>query len=278
MKRTVILAILVLFLAIAIVNATSLEQGRIISKDITTNHGIVSIEPTIITQTINAGEIINKEIKISLTADLTKEFDITLLGEGEIGSWINFEEKDLIINEGENSINFNISIPSNAQTKEYSGFIIMKSERVDYNLLNISLNVTGNSQSNNNGGSSSGGGGCITEWICTEWSDCINEKQTRTCEKEISYCYAGQKPNEEKTCYENELLNQKGGDKENNISGNEENKQNFVSGITGAVIGTLGTTGTTIVGIFLAGLISSAIVVRIIRKRKLRINKIKIKS
>lgn len=37
---------------------------------------------------------------------------------------------------------------------------------------------------------SSGGGGCITTWDCSGWGECKEGKQTRTCTKKISYCYA----------------------------------------------------------------------------------------
>ena len=42
---------------------------------------------------------------------------------------------------------------------------------------------------------------CRTEWVCTEWSECINGKQTRTCEKEDGTCRVSEeKPSEEQSC------------------------------------------------------------------------------
>lgn len=37
---------------------------------------------------------------------------------------------------------------------------------------------------------SGGGSSCLTNYKCSEWSNCLNGVQTRTCEKEKSYCYA----------------------------------------------------------------------------------------
>lgn len=50
------------------------------------------------------------------------------------------------------------------------------------------------------GGGGGGGGGCTTTWNCTEWSECINGNQTRTCAKVKDYCNAGTKPSETQTC------------------------------------------------------------------------------
>lgn len=35
-----------------------------------------------------------------------------------------------------------------------------------------------------------GGGSCLTDWVCTPWSVCSNDQQTRTCAKEVVHCYA----------------------------------------------------------------------------------------
>lgn len=49
-------------------------------------------------------------------------------------------------------------------------------------------------------GAEGDGGGCLTTWKCSEWSGCVNGNQTRTCEKEKSYCSAGAKPSETQAC------------------------------------------------------------------------------
>jgi|GEM_PF-1808589 hypothetical protein len=50
------------------------------------------------------------------------------------------------------------------------------------------------------GGGGGGGGGCFTTWNCTEWSDCINGNQTRTCTKIKPPCNADKKPEESQAC------------------------------------------------------------------------------
>ena len=46
--------------------------------------------------------------------------------------------------------------------------------------------------------------GCISNWICTDWSECSNEIQYRNCSKEIYGCYADirKKPIESQSCIE----------------------------------------------------------------------------
>ena len=50
---------------------------------------------------------------------------------------------------------------------------------------------------------SSGSGGCLTNWICSDWSSCVNGNQTRNCTKEKSYCYVDlkKKPVENQSCF-----------------------------------------------------------------------------
>ncbi|MGC9309790.1 MAG: right-handed parallel beta-helix repeat-containing protein, partial [Candidatus Nanoarchaeia archaeon] len=42
-------------------------------------------------------------------------------------------------------------------------------------------------------------GECEPEWDCTEWTDCVNGKQTRTC-RDRNYCSNVDKPDEERSC------------------------------------------------------------------------------
>jgi hypothetical protein len=53
------------------------------------------------------------------------------------------------------------------------------------------------SSSSSSGGS---GGGCLTNWTCSEWSSCSNGTQTRTCSKDLTYCYAGPQPEVTQNC------------------------------------------------------------------------------
>jgi hypothetical protein len=50
--------------------------------------------------------------------------------------------------------------------------------------------------------SSGGSGSCVTNWVCSGWSACINSEQIRNCEKEIVYCFADEKPEEIRSCEE----------------------------------------------------------------------------
>jgi WD40 repeat protein len=51
-----------------------------------------------------------------------------------------------------------------------------------------------------------GGGSCLTEWECTDWSECAGGIQTRTCSKILDYCVALEdKPAESQTCAEEAL-------------------------------------------------------------------------
>ena len=83
------------------------------------------------------------------------------------------------------------------------------------------------------GGSSGGGGStCYTEWDCTDWSECIDEEQTRTCEKEKIYCRTTiDKPIEVQTCIVQEE------EPEVIEVSSDEDALETTPGITGAVIG-----------------------------------------
>jgi hypothetical protein len=107
-------------------------------------------------------------------------------------------------------------------------------------------------QAGGGGGSSSGGntqnladsGSCITEWVCSEWNQCVNGQQTRTCTKKALNCFADpkKKPVETQSCV-------------NEVSPEEQKQESeakgFFARITGAVIGTVGKAGTLGVIIFI---------------------------
>ena len=157
MKKIKILVIAILFLAINNVSAAPIEQGKIIYKNIEINYGTIYITPAVIDETVRVGERIKKEIEINLSINLTREFNVTFYGRGDISNWITFEKENFIIKKGENHINFNISIPLDIGSKEYSGSIIMNNEDIDYNLVDIFLNVKNGNDSNS--GNSMGVGG-----------------------------------------------------------------------------------------------------------------------
>jgi len=57
-------------------------------------------------------------------------------------------------------------------------------------------------------GGGGGSGSCITEWECGLWSNCLNYNQTRSCVKVKSYCYAGARPIEIRSCTpDNPIIN-----------------------------------------------------------------------
>lgn len=113
------------------------------------------------------------------------------------------------------------------------------------------------SSSSKKGGSKIIESGCITEWVCSSWSACSEGLQTRNCEKEISYCYAGLKPSEVQKC-----IIELGSEKET------EETKGLISRMTGAVIGAATSTTGMIIIIFLISLGGVFIGVRAIRKRK----------
>lgn len=43
-------------------------------------------------------------------------------------------------------------------------------------------------------------GGCLTNWTCSDWSECINGTQTRACSKIDAKCGASFRPAEERNC------------------------------------------------------------------------------
>ena len=101
--------------------------------------------------------------------------------------------------------------------------------------------------------SSPSSGGCLTDWECSEWSVCSDGEQTRTCEKEISYCYAPakDKPAESQSCTVSETTEPSAITKTPAEEVVEKVKKMPVSVFT-----------WTVVGIILAGLIIAYLVMR----------------
>ena len=82
----------------------------------------------------------------------------------------------------------------------------------------------------------SSGGVCVTKWSCTEWSSCINGKQSRTCYYPPTFCTPkAVKPAESNACvvaFEDNL--------DSGLNEFEEQPIEQGSSITGGVIGALG--------------------------------------
>jgi hypothetical protein len=83
-------------------------------------------------------------------------------------------------------------------------------------------------------------GSCITSWVCTDWSPCNNGQQTRSCQKDIAYCYAGQLPELSRSC--SDFVDLSGSNNDDRTvtltnTSNTSNASTFASRITGAVVG-----------------------------------------
>ncbi len=124
--------------------------------------------------------------------------------------------------------------------------------------ITITQIIISSEDSSSNDKSSRTDGGCITNWECTEWSECnLNGTMTRTCTKVYPECFAIEnKPIEILECSEDTI----------NLQENIQDK-NIISRITGAVIGGLRTTGGIIVSLFLT-LTLGAFGVVMFRRRK----------
>lgn len=144
-------------------------------------------------------------------------------------------------NTGENKIQLKIDVGERVYSSE---------ERI--------INIIQKGDITNTGGSTETGA-CLTSWQCSEWSDCENGTQVRTCLKENKACITTlEKPEETREC----TL------PENNQSG----ITGFFSRITGAVTGALGTGGTAVVIILSLGVVGSLVTLRI---RRLKLRKMK---
>lgn len=93
---------------------------------------------------------------------------------------------------------------------------------------------------------------CVESWDCTEWSECANGKQSRTCTDKNDCGTEKEKPLEEQNCVQNILVS--------------DEKKGAFAGITGAVIGTIGEhKGVTAVVILL--ILAGATIMIISRKK-----------
>ena len=133
---------------------------------------------------------------------------------------------------------------ANLEVGSYS-YTVYATDKVGHNMGNsIKNDVT--VSSNPTGRRSSGGGGsssyiCYEEWQCSNWSECINEEQTRTCVDTAECGTSNYKSSTSRTCI---------GEVEEIVI-IEKTTPGFFATITGAVINTLGTGGTVIVVSFI---------------------------
>ncbi len=101
---------------------------------------------------------------------------------------------------------------------------------------------------------------CYEEWQCGSWSECIDEKQTRTC-VDIAECgTSNSKPATSRVCIS------EGEEEETLIT--EEAPTGFFATITGAVVGALGTGGTVVVSVFIIAVVALTIVFSVRGRKK----------
>lgn len=100
-----------------------------------------------------------------------------------------------------------------------------------------------------------GGGGssslCMTQWVCGDWSECLDGNQTRTCDYPENYCTPYiKKPSEIQGCVvpKTEIKNNPVIKNETAPSKPEVNIPNELAPITGGAIGTL---GKSIIGVII---------------------------
>jgi len=223
-----ILPVLVLFL-INIASAQTLTGGKIYSSDF--NNPIA--DASVIVSCEHDGQ--TNSLATSSVGDGTYAviFKETECNEGDLVT-VTAEKGDFF---GEDV----------GKIKEYDGeegnFVAI----INILMQEVSDNNGGNSGNGNTGDSNDGGGGCIYneeyDWDCSEWGECIEGLQARTCKKTNNCGNTYGRPSTSRECdFESE--------KEQNQ--NSENiEQSFLSGITGAVTGTLGNTGILIIILFL---------------------------
>ncbi len=111
--------------------------------------------------------------------------------------------------------------------------------------------------------SGGGGGRSSSYWECGEWSECINETQTRTCE-DISRSRADRV--ETRDCVPEFIPLGEGEEEETLIT--EEAPAGFFATITGAVVGALGTGGTIVASVFIIAIVALAIVFSVRGRKK----------
>lgn len=144
-------------------------------------------------------------------------------------------------------------------------------EPAEYNTEETPDSPTTPTSSSSSGSSSS----CITEWTCTNWTNCIEGKQTRTCDKKVARCNTKTiKPEETKDCLIQNSVNI--GNQNNNPSAeeieNKEEQEGFFAGITGAAIGALTTPlGVVLIFVVLIGGVYVAIILLEKKRTDLRI-------
>ena len=120
---------------------------------------------------------------------------------------------------------------------------------------------------------SSGGSGCYTQWQCTDWTECVDGEQFRSCSKKINYCSAAKQPELERTCLNQKSLASvsKNKNSDGKIELNEtetlsQSSQKLASAITGAVTGVAGDVGYGGIIIFVVVVLGSLFLIVFLRR------------
>ncbi len=133
---------------------------------------------------------------------------------------------------------------ANLEAGSYS-YTVYATDKVGHNTGNSIKNdvviLSNPTRRGSSGGSSSSSYICYEEWQCSNWGECIDEEQTRTCEDVAECGTSNSKSPTSRTCV----------DEDEEASTTEELTSGFFATITGAVINTLGKGGTIIVGSFI---------------------------
>ena len=130
------------------------------------------------------------------------------------------------------------------------------------------------SSDGSSGGIYSGSSFCSSQWKCSNWSECVNGTQTRTCSLPSTYCKPlAVKPNEEQTCAVIEIVEEEE-IKPDTTSESANQKNTFQSLITGFAINFVKTFRNPISALFvlpvLVFILSLVIIVFIMKRRKIR--------
>ena len=116
------------------------------------------------------------------------------------------------------------------------------------------------------GGGSSSSSSCMSEWVCSEWSDCVGGVQERTCELAVPDCTpANEEPSATRACRTLDLESDEEIPTEPDLG--EEVSEGAFSAITGAVVGVLSAPALMGVVIFML-LIGGAYVALRVKKGK----------
>ena len=183
--------------------------------------GLVGIFMILALSIVSAGTItrdfsdssikIGDEITVTLTVDvdtenyyaidelISSEFEIVNKGEGDISEEGHI--KFIIIQDAED-ITYTYKIKAIATGDyDFTGTYMFEGDSEEQEILGEdNLIVRADNDKDNDEDNNLGSDWCITDWKCSEWSDCIDGTQIRNCSKQNSYCHANNKPIETKSC------------------------------------------------------------------------------